>query len=71
MNHGYQKKQSFIEIETKSRYYKKFFNIDKNMYSHQIEQVSKAFLEKNCLLVDIDESLEISSVITSWLEIKN
>ena len=41
------------------------------MYSHQIEQVSKAFLEKNSLLVDIDESLEISSVITSWLEIKN
>lgn len=65
------KKKSFIEIETKSRYYKKFFNIDKNMYSHQIEQVSKAFLEKNSLLVDIDESLEISSVITSWLEIKN
>lgn len=65
------KKKCFIEIETKSRYHKNFFNTDKNIYGHQIEQVSRAFLKKNDLLVDIDESLEISSVINSWLEIKS
>ena len=64
-------KKCFIEIETKSRYHKNFFNTDKNIYGHQIEQVSRAFLKKNDLLVDIDESLEISSIINSWLEIKN
>ena len=62
------KKKCFIEIETKSRYYKNFFNTDKSIYAHQIEKVSKAFSKKNDLLVDIDESLEISLIIDKWLE---
>lgn len=62
-------KKCFIEIETKSRYFKKFFDTKKNVYTHQIENVSNAFLNKeNSLLVDIEESLEISSVINSWLD---
>ena len=67
-------KKTFIEVETKSRYYKNFILTEKNTYVHQLEKVSKFFLnslkEKN-FLVDINESLEISRIIDLWLKNNN
>jgi predicted dehydrogenase len=66
------KEKTFLEIETKSRYFKKIINTDKNVYAHQVMNVSDAFMGgKNNFLVNIDESLKISKVLDSWLKNKH
>ncbi len=61
--------KSYIEVETKSRYYKKIIETNKNVYEHQIEASSIFFSNNNTksnLLIDIDQSLEISKIIDIW-----
>ena len=61
--------KTFIEIETKSRYHKSVISSDKSVYSNQIKNVSNAFMnEENNFLVDINESLQISKIIDTWLK---
>ena len=66
--------KTFLEIETKSRYFKNFILTEKNTYEHQLEKVSKFFLnslkEEN-FLVDINESIQISKIIDNWLDNNN
>lgn len=61
--------KSFIEVETKSRYYKKIISSNKSVYENQLE-ASSIFFSKNYkrsnLLVNIDESLELSKMIEIW-----
>ncbi len=61
--------KTFIEIETKSRYFKKIISSNKNVYEHQLELssifFSKKILKSN-LLVDIDESLQLAKIIEIW-----
>ena len=66
--------KSFIEVETKSRYYKKIIETDKNVYEHQIEASSNFFSNNNSspnLLVGIAESLEIAEIIDFWKNNRN
>ena len=61
--------KTFIEIETKSRYFKKLISSDKNVYQHLLEASSIFFLKKNeksKFLVSIDESFKISKIIDLW-----
>ena len=61
--------KTFIEIETKSRYFKKLISSDKNVYQHLLEASSIFFSKKNeksKFLVGIDESLKISKIIDLW-----
>ena len=61
--------KTFIEIETKSRYYKRLISSNKNVYQHLLEASSIFFLKKekkSKFLVGIDESLKISEIIDSW-----
>tara|TARA_S200000501_G_scaffold129064_1_gene122002 strand:- start:581 stop:1525 length:945 start_codon:yes stop_codon:yes gene_type:complete len=63
--------KTFLEIETKGRYFKEFIITKKNVYEHQLENVSLAFKRKNSknsLLVNIEESLEISRILDEWLK---
>ena len=63
--------KTFLEIETKGRYFKEFVITKKNVYEHQLENVSLAFKRKNSknsLLVNIEESLEISRILDEWLK---
>ena len=60
---------TFIEIETKSRYFKKLISSDKNVYQHLLEASSIFFSKKskkNDFLVDIDKSLKIAKIIDLW-----
>lgn len=60
---------TFIEIETKSRYFKKLISSDKNVYQHLLEASSIFFSkkgQKNGFLVGIDESLRIAKIIDLW-----
>ena len=60
---------TFIEIETKSRYFKKLISSDKNVYQHLLEASSIFFSkkgQKNDFLVGIDESLRIAKIIDLW-----
>ena len=62
--------KTFIEIETKGRYFKEFITSDKSVYRHQLETISSFFNgkhAKNTHLVDIEESLEISKILDAWL----
>jgi len=62
-------KKTFIEIETKSRYFKKLIFSDKNVYQHLIEESSIFFSKndkKSKFLVGIEESLKISEIIDLW-----
>ena len=61
--------KTFIEIETKSRYYKKIILTNKSVYEHQLEASSDFFSKNDSnlkLLVGIQESLEISKIIDFW-----
>ena len=61
--------KTFIEIETKSRYFKRLISSDKNVYQHLLEASSIFFSKKNeksKFLVGIDESLKISKIIDLW-----
>ncbi len=61
--------KSFIEVETKSRYYKLFNKNNLDVFFYQLKAVSENFknINTNNYLVDIDESLEISEIVNSWL----
>ena len=64
-------KKSFLEIETKSRYFKEFIITDKNVYKHQLEKVTSFFNGEginNSYLVNIEESLKISRGLDKWLK---
>lgn len=61
--------KTFLEIETKGRYFKEFINSNKNVYEHQLSKISSSFkgkYEKNSYLVNIEESLIISNILTVW-----
>ena len=61
--------KTFIEIETKSRYFKRLISSNKNVYQHLLEASSIFFLKKenkSKFLVGIDESLKISKIIDLW-----
>ena len=61
--------KTFIEIETKSRYFKRLLSSNKNVYQHLLEASSVFFLKKekkSKFLVGIDESLKISEIIDLW-----
>ncbi len=63
--------KSFLEIETKQGYFKEFINTNKNTYEHQLHEVNSFFSDKsvkNSHLVDIEESLEISRILSKWLK---
>jgi predicted dehydrogenase len=61
--------KSFIEVETKSRYYKIFNKNKLSAFTHQLNVVSENFSNNhmNEYLVNIEESLDISKIINSWL----
>lgn len=64
-------KKAFLEIETKSRYFKEFINTGKNAYEHQLDKVNSYFEGKNdeiSHLVSIEESLKISRILDDWLK---
>ena len=66
--------KTFVEIETKSRYYKRLISSNKNVYQHLLEASSVFFLKKekkSKFLVGIDESLKISEIIDSWKNGRN
>ena len=42
--------KSFIEVETKSRYFKKIINSNKNVYDYQVELSSSFFLQKEPMI---------------------
>ena len=66
--------KTYIEVETKSRYYKKIVETDKNVYEHQIEASSIFFSNDSSnsnLLIDIEQSLEISKIIDIWKNNRN
>jgi len=58
----------FIEVETRSRYFKKIITTKKNVYTHLLEASSLFFKKDKKLnfLVNIDESLRISKIIDTW-----
>lgn len=67
-------KKTFIEVETKSRYYKKIVSTNKSVYEHQIEASTDFFSDKNPnlkLLIGIEQSLEISKIIDFWIKNNN
>ena len=67
-------KKTFIEVETKSRYYKKIILSEKNVYEHQIDASTNFFSDKNPnldLLIGIEQSLKISKIIDFWKKNNN
>ena len=63
--------KTFLEIETKTRYFKEFINTNKNVYEHQISEINTSFEgknEDNPNLVTIEKSLEISRILDQWLK---
>ena len=63
--------KSFIEVIKKNHYYKNFVNLTKDIYFLQAEKISNIFLEKDSdqeLLVDINESVKLMSIIDSWIK---
>jgi predicted dehydrogenase len=66
-------KNSYLEIETKSRYHKQIIKNNLDVYSQQLNDVSDVFrgkLNEKNYLVNIDESLKISKILDSWLKNK-
>jgi len=66
--------KTFLEVETQSRYFKKFISTEKNTYEHKLAKVSNFFLnsmEEKKFLVDINESIQISKIIDIWLNNNN
>ena len=63
-------KKSYIEITKDNSYYKKFTNTDKNIYTIQIENVSKVFnkidISAHNLLIDINNSVRIMKTLDLW-----
>ena len=62
-------KKSYVEIESKTSYYKKFTTTEKSVYATQVETISNLFIEKhlnNNNNVDINESIEIMKTLDTW-----
>ena len=58
-------------IKLYNHYHKVFLNLKKNIYFLQAEKISNNFLNKdlnNELLVDINESVKLMSIIDRWLK---
>lgn len=67
-------KKTFIEVETKSRYYKKIVSTEKSVYEHQLESSTDFFSGKNSklnLMIGIKQSLKISKIIDFWKKTDN
>ena len=63
--------KTYLEVDCKSSYYKKFFHQDTDIYTQQLRSVSNIFNGDASELdikkfVDINESLEISKVLDLW-----
>ena len=65
-------KKTYLEVYKDKSYYKKFVTSDKSVYSNQTNEITKNFLKlktiNSDLLVNIDESVEIAKILTSWRE---
>ena len=61
--------KSFIQVETKSRSYKIFDKNRLTALTHQLKAVSEKFNNSHSheYLVNVDESLDISKIINSWM----
>ena len=62
-------KSNFIEVQSKSRYYKKMISSSKDCYTIQLNNVSDVFMGQNSskkYLIDIKESLQISKILDLW-----
>jgi len=61
--------RSYIEVFDDSSYYKNFITSKKSIYAFQIEKISSLFLNnerKTISQVNIDESVEIISILDKW-----
>ena len=61
--------KSYIEVNNKNSYYKKFTTLDKSVYAIQAETISNLFLKKSLYdtnNVDIEESIKIMKILDSW-----
>ena len=61
--------KSYIEIENKDSYYKKFTISEKSVYAKQIETVANLFSNKVPIdkkIVNINESIEIMKILDNW-----
>lgn len=65
-------KKTYLEVYKDKSYYKKFVTSDKSVYANQTNEITKKFLKlktiNSDLLVNIDESVEIAKILTSWRE---
>tara|TARA_B110001452_G_scaffold264601_1_gene267857 strand:+ start:1064 stop:2029 length:966 start_codon:yes stop_codon:yes gene_type:complete len=60
---------TYVEIKSKSRYYKEIIKSNMDSYKSQLNLVSNVFkgkLKSETYLVNIDESLKISKIIDLW-----
>ena len=61
--------KTYIEIENKNSYYKKFITSKKNLYATQIDTISGLFLKKitnQKNYVNINESVKIMKILDEW-----
>ncbi len=62
-------KNSYLEVQSDKRNYKKFFDIDKSVYANQIYNVSKYFNnEDGKNLFTIDFSLKCMNFLDRWID---
>ena len=62
-------KKSYLEINKNNSYYKKFVLSENSVYISQIKEVSDNFLKKNVInqyLINIDQSVDISKILSDW-----
>ena len=62
-------KKSYLEINKNNSYYKKFVLSENSVYISQIKEVSDKFLKKNITnqyLIDINQSVDISKILSDW-----
>ena len=63
-------KSNFIEVQSKSRYYKKMISSSKDCYTIQLNNVSDVFMGVKILqkkyLIDIKKVLQISKILDLW-----
>ena len=62
-------KKCYLEINKNNSYYKKFVLSENSVYISQIKEVSDNFLKKNITnqyLIDINQSVDISKILSDW-----
>ena len=67
-------KKTFLEINSKERYFKKFINSELTVYAEQIKNVSNEFLGKNnskTKLFNINKSLNNMKYLDKWMNETN